>query len=653
MAGRAVTQHGLQSPEPSLGPDPKRNAADAQRTATTTGTSQNGAAEEVILEEDETPPSEEQKEAVERVMDVSGKNPRVALGVKKSTDYGSPEEDQTEILKAWRKTGMLTHSRYNSHPQARTAFKRILTVGKHFKISEADRKKLEDWDGKEELPLATIVKDSGANPNGTANQNEPTKPNDTIQQIYKEAAQYLNKLLIDPVDEPTLGRLRAMNDKIKTQNEKDGVSPAEQWTIDVGGLGAQFNKAKPFYDRLLKDEHDEEAKRELENISAEMAKSYPDIFFVPIPTPEERDRAKAERERVERERVERERVERERVDGERVERERVERERVERERAEEEAKRKGETGKIKYPWTTHILPDGREIIAGRQHSRRGKIGSQSTLVVASDQGEDPTFVITTGAAIGARETDVYFGLSGIKLLAEKRSNGEKAKTWTWRDEDHFVALRWVAVATINMHTFGKGSRSAVSQCCVEMDYGLDICTKSDLTQAIKEKPAHDQINAYCERKGITPPWDVEAQNEKVPKEKKLIAAQTWLAEQGLGNFAPPAAGFNSGAGYSTSGWTTVNSTSGNSTAGSSDIKLLTERIDAMEKQIRTQSSNTGGSSLDSLLKKMDSMEANMNKRLDTMETKITQVDALTTNMNNLSSIVGLLMEKAGLNAASA
>jgi hypothetical protein len=103
-----------------------------------------------------------------------------------------------------------------------------LTVGKHFKISEADRKKLEDWDGKEELPLATIVKDFGANPNGTANPNEPTKPNDTIQQIYKEAAQYLNKLLIDPVDEPTLGRLRAMNDKIKTQNGKDGVSPAEQ-----------------------------------------------------------------------------------------------------------------------------------------------------------------------------------------------------------------------------------------------------------------------------------------------------------------------------------------------------------------------------------------------------------------------------------------
>jgi hypothetical protein len=112
--GRAVTNHGLQSPEPSLGPDPKRNAADAQR-------SQNAAADELPLD-DETPPTEEQKEAVERVMN-SGKSTRTALGVKNSTDYGSPEEDQAEILKAWRKVGMLTHSQYNSHPQAQAAFK--------------------------------------------------------------------------------------------------------------------------------------------------------------------------------------------------------------------------------------------------------------------------------------------------------------------------------------------------------------------------------------------------------------------------------------------------------------------------------------------------------------------------------------------------
>lgn len=92
-----------------------------------------------------------------------------------------------------------------------------------------------DWDGKEELPLATKVKDSREE---AESPNDPTKPKDTIQQIYNEATQYLNKLLVDPVDVPTLGRLRAMNEKIKAQNGKDGVSPAEQWTIDIGKLGA-------------------------------------------------------------------------------------------------------------------------------------------------------------------------------------------------------------------------------------------------------------------------------------------------------------------------------------------------------------------------------------------------------------------------------
>jgi hypothetical protein len=508
-----------------------------------------------------------------------------------------------------------------------------LTIGKHFKIIEADRKKLEDWDGKEELPLATMVKDSGANPK------ELTKPNDTIQQIYKEAAQYLNKLLIDPVDEPTLGRLRAMNDKIKTQNGKDGVSPVEQWTIDVGGLGAQFNKAKPFYDRLLEDEHDGDAKQELEKIRTEMAKSYPDAFSVQIPTPEIRAEQKAAADKAA--------ADKEAADKEAADKAAADKAAADKAAADKEAK--------EYPWKTLDTPDGRRIMAGRQHSKLGKVQDKSTLIVATDLSDDPIYDMTAGSNVGTLEVEEFFKLDGIKLLADKRENGEDVKTWTWRDKEDFVEFLWCTRGTRDTTTFGKGSKAPDTYCGVRMKKGIEVLTRSNLVRVIGKKSTDSRIKAYCERKGITPPWDVEAQNEKVPKEKKLIAAQTWLAEQGLGNFASPAAGLtagNSGAGYSMSGWTKVNSTLGNSMAGSSDIKLLTERIDAMEKQIRTQSSNTGGSSLDSLLKKMDSMEANMNKRMDTMETKITQVDALTTNMNNLSSVVGLLMEKAGLNAAS-
>lgn len=70
------------------------------------------------------------------------------------------------------------------------------------------------------------------------------------------------------------------------------------------------------YDRLLKDEHDEEAKQGLENISAEMTKSYSDIFLVPTPTPAnraEKDKAdKDAREKADKEA--RQKAEREQAD---------------------------------------------------------------------------------------------------------------------------------------------------------------------------------------------------------------------------------------------------------------------------------------------------------------------------------------------------
>ena len=84
-------------------------------------------------------------------------------------------------------------------------------------------------------------------------------------------------------------------------------------------------------------------------------------------------------------------------------------------------------GEIKYPWTTHALLDGRVIIAGWQYSIRGKIGKESTLIIASNNGKDPTFIIIIGIAISLKEAGVYFGLLYIKLLTEKRSDGKKAK----------------------------------------------------------------------------------------------------------------------------------------------------------------------------------------------------------------------------------
>ena len=476
-----------------------------------------------------------------------------------------------------------------------------MTVGKYFKISEADRKKLEDWDGKEELPLATIVGNSEANQNSTENPDKPTNPNDAIQQIYKKAALYLNKLIQDPDDDFTFAKLRSMNGSIERQNEKDGVIPVEQWTIDARGLGAQFNKAKPFYDRLLNNEHDEDAKQELEKIRAEMAKSYPDVFSVSIPTPENKAEQKTAADKAAADKA-----------------------------AADKAAAAARNSAKEYPWKTLDTPDGRRIMAGRQHSKLGNIQDRSTLIVATDLSDDPIYDMTPGSNVGTLEVEEYFKLDGIKRLAEKRENGEDVKTWTWRDKKDFVDFLWCTRGKIDTSTFGKGGRAPGTQCCVRMTYGLELMTRSNLGDVIGKKSADNHIKAYCERKGITPPWAVEADNLKVPKEKKIIAAQTWLAEQGLGNFAAPSVA------------TPAATPAAGLAAGNSAIKSLEDKLAALEKRMESlQTPQVGGGTLDSILSRLE-------ERMGSMEKKVSQVDDLSKQMVQVTGILDRLATKVGL-----
>jgi hypothetical protein len=265
--------------------------------------------------------------------------------------------------------------------------------------------------------LATTVKDSGG-----ANPNDPTKPNNAIQQIYNKVAQDLNKLIVNPIDGSTLNKLHIMNERIKTQNGKDGVSPAKQSTIDIRHLGSYFNEAKPFYDRLLKDEHDKEAKQALEKIRAKMANSYPDSFFVPIPTPEIRAKAAAEAKKKEEEDAKKQAN----PDANKIEEEA-------KKKAEEEAKKKAaeEAKKMaanEYPWKTLDTTDGRRIMAGRRHTRRGELQDKSTLIVASDLSDDPIYETTTSSNVGALEVEEFFNLDSIKLLAKKNKMGRDTQT---------------------------------------------------------------------------------------------------------------------------------------------------------------------------------------------------------------------------------
>jgi hypothetical protein len=477
-----------------------------------------------------------------------------------------------------------------------------------------------------------------SNPKGQASnpEDQSKQPNNAIQEIYKLVEPFLELLFKDDADLNGLAALGAMNEKIKAQNQKDGVNPVDRFTIEISDLTRRFSEAKPLYIRFLENELDKEAEMGLINMRADMAKSYPATFIFKIPTPQSRQEVKQKEEEKRRE---------EEAKNKEEKRKKEEAKKEEEKRKEEEAKRRAEEqakggitstapGKLKYPWTTHVLPDNRVIIAGRQHSIRGKIGKESTLIVASDQGEDPTFILTTGSAIGLEEAAVYFGLPNIKRLAEKKSDGGKAKTWTWRDKERFQRLLWVAVGTKKNHTFGKGSTSAHAQCCSLWDGEIDLCTRSEMNDAIEERYAKLWIIAYCERKGIVAPWDIEAENEIVPKGKKALAAQAWLAEPGLGNFATPPR-----AGYSTSGWTAVNSPPGNS-----QIKSLQDQMANLERKFSNFQPSTTGS-LDSILAKLEERMGSMEKKLQVVESAGTQLagylKALSDKFDNLEQQVQL------------
>jgi hypothetical protein len=463
-------------------------------------------------------------------------------------------------------------------------------AAKNLGLEQKYIEEVEFWNGTDEFPEVEfddeppktkkrsregMKKKSKVEQKPTGQANPEDEPNDAIQNFYKLTEPFLEGLLMDDADLKGLAALASMNEKIKVQNQKDGVSPVDQWTINTLDLLKHYSAAKPFYIRYLDNEHDEEALHQLQNARAEMAGSlYPDTFLYPIIPNSLTRKAEAEKEKAEKEKAEKEKAEKEKTAN-------ANKQKGGKGKVEVKGAYTSEApGMIEYPWTTHVLPDGRVIIAGRRHMRRGKVGNSSTLLVASDEGEDPTFNEVSGASIGAEEVDIYFNLPNIKLLAEKRENGEKARTWTWRDKDHFVRLLWVSVGSIKMAEFGKGSKSGQTKCCVEMDNGIDICARNDLKQAIEGAPADGHINAYCKRKGLTKPGDVIAENIKVPKDKRILAAQTWLAEEGLGNFATAAPS----TGKSTSGWTAVNSSTGNSDLQSTLLRME-KRMASMEKKV--------------------------------------------------------------------
>jgi hypothetical protein len=474
-------------------------------------------------------------------------------------------------------------------------------------------------------------------------------PTTFVQSVYQEATPHLGKLLLNPTDLAAMGALKALNDKIKQQNEKDEIQP-DQWIIDYTMFAAEFNMAKPYYDRLLKRGEgvpaDEESLKKLEEINATLRQIntkhyFPETWVINPPNDEavakaqaarkEADEAQAKKkgERKAKKKAEEEAKKKAVADkvakeaAEKAAAEKAAKEAAEKAAAEKAAKEAAEKaaaekrakfGNIEFPWVTYPLPTGERIISGRQRTKDDVAGSLCCVELPCTNPEDPTFEFRDD--IDIFELQKYFATPGIKLMGETDEKGRPVRVWRKVDRKDFREFLFCVVGKRERSDLRKRTTPVCPEtlCCVMMANGVDLLNKTGLLNMVGKKAEEGYIRRYCKKKGITSPWDVEPNSYIISKEQK---AQ-------LDNTQAGSTTWNSGAGHSTSGRTTVSSP-----AGISDIKSLQDQMAALERKFDGfQPSTSGGSSLDSVLAKLENRMASIEKKVD----KVDSLEATTSKL---------------------
>jgi hypothetical protein len=474
-------------------------------------------------------------------------------------------------------------------------------------------------------------------------------PSKLIDGIYQEAAPHLAKLMIDSTDLTALGVLKALNDKIKQQNEKE-ENPPDGWIIDVPFFASNFEMAKPYMDRLLKrgegEPADEESAKKLDEINATLREMntkhhYPQDWVITPPSEEvvakaqaakrgadetltkrkaekkakkKAEKAAADKAAADKAAVDKAAADKAAADKAAVDKAAADKAAVDKAAADKAAADKAAAdktladkaaarkfGNIEFPWVTYPLPTGERIIAGRQRTKDDVSGSLCCVELPCTDPEDPNFEFRDD--IDIIELQKYFATPGIKLMGETDEKGRPVKVWRKVDRKDFREFKFCVVGKRERSDLRTRTKPVCPEvlCGVVMADGFTVLNKTGLLNMVGKKAEEGYIRRYCEKKGITSPWDVKPNSWTIATEDKELLDK--LKSERLNSALP----------------------------GNSEIK--TEKI------------NTSGSSLDSTLKKMD-------ERMASMETKLAKVDELGTNVANITLLVQQLMKQAGLNAAS-
>ncbi|KUJ07255.1 uncharacterized protein LY89DRAFT_742903 [Mollisia scopiformis] len=474
--GRAkVNDYGGYTPEATPEPNPSKTSTETEPEITVTRVDDD---DDDIVDHD--PEMIQRAQALQRVSSTKNKKKILNLPSDWSSASISTPEGKEQALAAYQATILLIHPKLYRKTSDHE-FLKVNGAALSYGVPMEYLDLISNWDGQGPLPRP-------------AGSGFPT-PNGTILKILYEATDYMQPLWLDPSNLTVLQALSKLNERIQAQNEKDG-NTRDNCIIDCGTIGSAYLNGKPIRDALLHDLNNlslmmqwKEWQDKMNSFTNE--RKYPN-WTPPTPTKDELNNVNEAAAQAEAQISAQAAAAAAQAEAQRL--------------AEEAAARKagqtlnaGGSSDTQYPWNTLVTTDGRRVIAGRQHTKLGEDQGRSTLIVASKLGPDPIYDLISGTSIKAEEEIRFFAMLGIKRLAERRSNGEKAKTWTWRDKPNFIKFLWCTKGRRIMATFGKGTKAADTLCCIEMASGIEICTRSDFGDILGKGRADKEITVYCER----------------------------------------------------------------------------------------------------------------------------------------------------------
>ncbi len=165
-------------------------------------------------------------------------------------------------------------------------------------------------------------------------------------------------------------------------------------------------------------------------------------------------------------------------------------------------------GNIKFPWVTYPLLTGERIIAGRQRTKDDVSGSLCCVELPCTDPEDPNFEFRDD--IDIIELQKYFLTPGIKLMGETDEKGRPVKVWRKVDRKDFREFKFCVVGKRERTDLRTRTKPVCPEvlCGVMMADGFTVLNKTGLLNMVGKKAEEGYIRRYCEKKGITSPWDV-------------------------------------------------------------------------------------------------------------------------------------------------